>query len=174
MKQLKQIFTITIFSLFILSCNSPERSIGMTNWTDDGTEFKFYLGTEEAIDVVRSWDKLQSDGKWEESLELFADTATVTYQNGQTVKASEMTEMARKRDSNYKANNIDYGWTLQGAFSVDLDPTRGGEHVYADYIMNYDDGEQKAGVNAELRFYIIDGKIVTVNQFNQAIIMDEK
>ena len=35
-----------------------------------------------------------------------------------------MTEMARKRDSNMKANNVDYGWTLQGAFSVDLDPTR--------------------------------------------------
>ena len=83
-----------------------------------------------------------------------------------------MTEMARKRDSNYKANNVEYGWTLQGAFSVDLDPTRGGEHVYADYIMNYDDGEQKGGVNAELRFYIIDGKIVTLNQFNQSIIME--
>ena len=100
MKHLKQILTITVLSLFIVSCNSPERSIGMTNWTDDGTEFKFYLGTEEAIDVVRSWDKLQSEGKWKESLELFADTATVTYQTGQTVKASEMTEMARKRDSN--------------------------------------------------------------------------
>ena len=140
MKYIKHILTLSIFSLFIVACNSPERSIGMTNWTDDGTEFKFYLGTEEAIDVVRSWDKLQSEGKWEESLELFADTATVTYQTGQTVKASEMTEMARKRDSNMKANNVDYGWTLQGAFSVDLDPTRGGEHVYADYIMNYDDG----------------------------------
>ena len=85
-----------------------------------------------------------------------------------------MTEMARKRDSNMKANNVDYGWTLQGAFSVDLDPTRGGEHVYADYVMNYDDGEQNGGVNAELRFYIIDGKIVTVNQFNQGIIMEEE
>lgn len=83
-----------------------------------------------------------------------------------------MTEMARKRDSNYAANNVDYGWSLQGVFSVDLDPTRGGEHVYTDYLMNYDDGENKAGVNAELRFYIIDGKIVTVNQFNQGIIME--
>ena len=54
MKHLKQIFTIAVFSLFIVSCNSPERSIGMTNWTDDGTEFKFYLGTEGAIDVVRN------------------------------------------------------------------------------------------------------------------------
>ena len=174
MKHLKQLFTITIFSLFIISCNSPERSIGMTSWTDDGTEFKFYLGTEEAIDVVRSWDKLQSEGKWQESLELFADTATVTYQNGQTVKASAMTEMARKRDSNMKANNVDYGWTLQCAVSVDLDAKRGGEHVYADDVRKYDDGEQKGGVNAELIFYIIDGKIVTVNQFNQGIIMEEE
>ena len=51
--------------------------------------------------------------------------------------------MAKKRDSNAKAKDIDYRWTLQGSFSVDLDPTRGGEHVYADYVMNYDDGEQQ-------------------------------
>ena len=170
--KLIKLTTYILCLIFITSCSSPERSIGMTTWSDDGTEFKFYLGTEEAIDVVKKWDKLQSEGKWEESLELFADTATVTYQSGQTVKASEMTEMARKRDSNYAANNVDYGWSLQGAFSVDLDPTRGGEHVYTDYLMNYDDGENKAGVNAELRFYIIDGKIVTVNQFNQGIIME--
>ena len=45
--------------------------------------------------------------------------------------------------------------------------------VYADYVMNYDDGEQMGGVNAHLRFYIIDGKIVTVNQFNQGIINEQ-
>tara|TARA_Y100000746_G_scaffold84541_1_gene71619 strand:+ start:14 stop:532 length:519 start_codon:yes stop_codon:yes gene_type:complete len=172
MKYFKQFLSLTLLTLFIVSCNSPERSIGMTTWSDDGTEFKFYLGTEQAIDVVKKWDELQTVGDWEGSLELFADTATVTYQTGQTVKASEMTEMARKRDSNMKANNVDYTWTLQGAFSVDLDPTRGGEHVYTDYTMNYDDGEEKGGVNASLRFYIIDGKIVTINQFNQGIIMD--
>ena len=172
MKQIKSIFYIVVAAFIIVSCNTPERSVGMTNWTDDGTEFKFHLGTEQSIDIVKKWDELQNNGDWEGALELFVDTATVTYQNGQKVAASEMTEMARKRDSNYKANNVEYGWTLQGAFSVDLDPTRGGEHVYADYIMNYDDGEQKGGVNAELRFYRIDGKIVTVNQFNQSIIME--
>ena len=82
MKHLKQIFTITIFSLFIVSCNSPERSIGMTNWTDDGTEFKFHLGTEQSIDIVKKWDELQNSGDWEGALELFVDTATVTYLNG--------------------------------------------------------------------------------------------
>ena len=110
MKYLKQLLLLSIISLFIVSCNSPERSVGMTNWTDDGTEFKFYLGTEQAIDVVKKWDELQNNSDWEGSLELFVDTATVTYQNGQKVAATEMTEMARKRDSNYKANNIDYSW----------------------------------------------------------------
>ena len=77
MKYLKQLLLLSIISLFIVSCNSPERSVGMTNWTDDGTEFKFYLGTEQAIDVVKKWDELQNNSDWEGSLELFVDTATV-------------------------------------------------------------------------------------------------
>ena len=68
-----------------------------------------------------------------------------------------------------KSQESDFAETSTG---VDLDPTRGGEHVHADYVMNYDDGENKAGVNTVLRFYIIEGKIVTVNQFNQSIIME--
>ena len=48
-------------------------------------------------------------------LELFADTATVTYPSGIKVSPSNMLEMARVRDSNYVANNVDYSWTLQGA-----------------------------------------------------------
>ena len=43
MKYFKTI-SILIFTIsFIVSCNSPERSIGMTTWTDDGTEYKYYL-----------------------------------------------------------------------------------------------------------------------------------
>ena len=76
--KLFKIILIALSTLLMTNCDNPERSIGMTTWSDDGTEFKFYLGTEQAIDVVRNWDKLQSEGKWEESLELFADTATVT------------------------------------------------------------------------------------------------
>ena len=39
LKYFKQILTLSIIGLFIVGCNTPERSIGMTNWTDDGTEF---------------------------------------------------------------------------------------------------------------------------------------
>ena len=112
MKYLKQLFSLIIIGFLAFRCNQNERSVGFNDWTDDGTEFKFHLGTEQSIDIVKKWDELQNNGDWEGALELFADTATVTYQNGQKVAASEMTEMARKRDSNYKANNVDYSWTL--------------------------------------------------------------
>ena len=80
MKYFKYLLSLSIICLFIVSCNSPERSVGMTNWTDDGTEFKFYIGTEEAIKTVMEWDKLQNESKWKDDIELFADTATFTYQ----------------------------------------------------------------------------------------------
>ena len=32
MKHLKQILTIFTVALFIFSCNTPERSVGMTAW----------------------------------------------------------------------------------------------------------------------------------------------
>ena len=101
------LFTIT----FLSSCINEPKSIGMTNWSDDGKEYKFHLGTEDAIDVVRKYDELLTAKDWEGALELFADTATVTYHNGPKVK------MSRVRDSNYVANNVDYSWTLQGFFS---------------------------------------------------------
>ena len=159
------LFTITTLS----SCVNEPKSIGMTNWSDDGKEYKFHLGTEDAIDVVRKYDELLTAKDWSGALELFADTATVTFHNGRKVTPSNMLEMARVRDSNYVANNVDYSWTLQGAFSVDLDPSRGGEHVNANYLMNYNDGEEKAAVNAILRFYIVEDKIVWINQFNQTV-----
>ena len=35
--------------------------------------------------------------------------------------------------------------------------------------MNYDDGENTAAVNAILRFYVIEDKIIWINQFNQTV-----
>ena len=58
MKHLKKTLSILTIALFFASCNTPERSIGMTTWTDDGSEYKFYLGTDKAIDVVKQYDNL--------------------------------------------------------------------------------------------------------------------
>ena len=172
MKHLKKILSILTIALFFASCNSPERSIGMTTWTDDGSEYKFYLGTDKAIDVVKQYDNLFNSKEWDKAVEIFADTAKVTYFNGQTVTPKELIEMSRVRDSNFVANDIDYKWNLVGLFSVDIDPSIGGEHISADYNVTYDDGEEQMEFNSILRFYVIDNKIVSVNQFNQSVLTE--
>ena len=58
MKQIKQVLTLTIIAIFLVSCNSQERSVGFNDWSDDGKEYKFHLGTESSIDVVKEFDKL--------------------------------------------------------------------------------------------------------------------
>lgn len=165
----KYYLTIIVAALFY-SCATEQKSIGMTTWSDDGKEYKFFLGTQDAVDIVLNYHELVSNKMYDEALQIFNDTASVTYQSGRKVTPLEMLTMTERRDSLYEANNAYYKWDLVNAFSVDLDPTRGGEHVSADYVVTYDDGENKRSFNSILRFYIVDGKIVWVNQFNQSVI----
>ena len=169
MELTKIIYTISFIILF-MSCTPTERSIGMTTWSDNDTEFKFHLGTENAVNVVKKYDEYFNNSDWDEAIEIFADTAKITYFNGQKVSPKELIEMSRLRDSSFKANNVDYKWNLQNLYSVDIDPTRGGEHVTADYNVTYDDGKEKMQFNSILRFYVIEDKIIWINQFNQSVV----
>ena len=171
MKLTKIIFTIS-FIILIMSCTPTERSIGMTTWSDNDTEFKFHLGTENAVNVVKKYDEYFNNSDWDKAIEIFADTAKITYFNGQKVSPKELIEMSRLRDSSFKANNVDYKWNLQNLYSVDIDPTRGGEHVTADYNVTYDDRNEKMQFNSILRFYVIEDKIIWVNQFNQSVVQE--
>lgn len=170
MKLLKNLFYLSIITLIVMSCNKPERSVGMTTWSDNDTEFKFYLGTENAVNVVKKYDEYFNNSDWNKAIEIFADTAKITYFNGQKVSPQELIEMSRLRDSSFKANNVNYKWNLQNLYSVDIDPTRGGEHVTADYNVTYDDGKEKMQFNSVLRFYVIEDKIIWINQFNQSVV----
>ena len=171
MKLNRILYTIS-FIILIMSCTPTERSIGMTTWSDNDTEFKFHLGTENAVNVVKKYDEYFNNSDWDKAIEIFADTAKITYFNGQKVSPQELIEMSRLRDSSFKANNVDYKWNLQNLYSVDIDPTRGGEHVNADYNVTYDDGKEKMQFNSILRFYVIEDKIIWVNQFNQSVIQE--
>ena len=182
MKNLKLIFTIAIITAFVYSCNNsavqrmmeepvePERSVGFNDWTDDGTEYKFHLGTEASIDVVKEFDKMSGEKNYDGMNEIFSDTTVITYQNGQKASLQDFISMNVRRDSMLEANDAKLNWELLRAFSVDIDPTSGGEHVNAMYMGKYEDIEGVNTFYANLWFYIIDGKIITVNQYNQDII----
>jgi hypothetical protein len=59
-------------------------------------------------------------------------------------------------------------WTLNGAFSIDLAPSIGGEHVHASISGNIADS---LGVKKDYheKYYVIDGKVVTWHQWRMDV-----
>jgi hypothetical protein len=172
MKQ--QLFFTFLLSMLFFACEPVKQSVGFTKWSDDGSEYKFYLGTESSIDVVKAFDAAAQAKTYDDFHEIFADSATLTYQNGQKDTVEDFIELNLVRDSILDANNATLTWEPQYALSVDIDPTRGGEHVNMMYLGTYTEGEEKSQFNANLWFFVQDGKIISVNQYNQAIVNEDQ
>ena len=151
----------------------PERSVGFNDWSDAGKEHKFHLGPEASIDIVKDFDKMSGEKNYDGMNEIFSDTTVITYQNGQKASIQDFISMNIRRDSMLEANDAKLSWDLLRAFSVDIDPTSGGEHVNAMYMGKYEDSEGVNTFYANLWFYIIDGKIITVNQYNQDVVDEQ-
>ena len=54
-------------------------------------------------------------------------------------------------------------WTMDGAFSIDLDPTKGGDWVNAWFTVEATDAKPKRSINEW--YFILNGKI---HQFSQS------
>lgn len=174
MKNILSLLCILMLTVACVNSPTPERSVGFTDWTDDGTSYKFHLGTDAYVDVVKTFDNAVQARNYPAIREIFNDTASITYQNGVTATIDEFISMNLRRDSILAANNASLKWDLLRAFSVDLDPTTGGEHVNAMYKGMYKDSTETIQYYANLWFYVRDEKIITVNQFNQTIPNDEE
>ena len=170
MKQIKSIFYFVLAAFFIVSCNSDERSVGFNDWTDDGTEYKFYLGTEASIDVVKGYNDNWTSRNYTEMRNFFNDTVKITFNNGETVTLDEFVEFMSNRDSRLDSVGASLDWNLVRAFSVDIDPSQGGEHVHASYELEYKEGENTSKGLSNIWFYVVDGKIVTVDQQSRPVV----
>ena len=102
----------SLFAFFLISCEPVERSVGFTNWTDDGTEFKFHLGTENSINVVKKFDAILQKKDYQELYRYFADTAVLTYQNGVQNNLKQFIDLNLERDSILSANGETLKWEL--------------------------------------------------------------
>tara|TARA_B100000073_G_scaffold148269_1_gene122050 strand:+ start:836 stop:1315 length:480 start_codon:yes stop_codon:yes gene_type:complete len=150
-------FTIT---LLLSSCdtNTPERNIGFV--TGDNSELQWHLGTQEAIDVVTTVDSLWKNQDYEGMREFFADSVKVLRPNGTYTNSFDSFIESLSDGSNVT-------WSYDYAFSVDLDPEVGGEHVQAGFSVTYpgtNDSDERIDYQHE-SYYIVDGKIITLNQY---------
>lgn len=153
---------VLLFSLNSSASDAPgnERSIGFAAGMPDA---KFHLGTEAAIQVVKDLDKAWAKKDFKAMKKFFVDTAKCYFADGRLAKSStEFIEIERASMEGYEVS-----WTFDYAVSVDLDPTRGGEHVQAGFTVT----AVKNGVTTKKHYhesyFIVDGKIAIWNQYAQ-------
>ena len=155
------LITLFTFAIFLSGCdtNTPERAIGFV--TGENSDTQWHLGTQEAIDVVNTVDKLWANQDYEGMRQYFADSVEVIRPNGSTTNTFDSFV-----ESFSTADNAT--WSYNYAFSVDLDPSIGGEHVQAGFVITYpatDDREEYSTLQHE-SYYVVDGKIITLRQYS--------
>jgi len=180
MKNFKLIITIIILSGISYSCNNsavqrimeedPERAVGMSAW--EGVEdLKWHIGTQDAVDIAKNMNSAWRSRDYETMRTFISDTAQITATNGFTfADVNEFIESRKRNDSTMNARGSTFDWSTTNIFSVDLDPSTGGEHVHADYYGMYILDGQEDNFRVLNRYYIIEGKIVVWNSYWQEII----
>ena len=134
---------------------AKERSIGFSR---NLPELKWHLGTEAAIEVVKNLDELWSAENYEAMKPLLSDTAKFFFADGrEAMSPDDFIKILEDDDS-------DDTWTFNFAYSVDLNPEIGGEHVQAGFTgYEVEDGDTTKTIYHE-SYYIIQGKIVRWSQ----------
>ena len=134
---MKREVVLGLMGIFIMACQGPtkEREIGFhPNQDEDVKNTGWYLGTQEAIDVVVALDKVWKERKYDEAVKFFADSVRITPPNGKRVfSASEFMNGFKENENSKRIT-----WDLRSIHSVDLSPDQGGEHVQANFrIIRY-------------------------------------
>ena len=156
------LITISTFAIFLSGCESniSDKSIGFV--AGENSDAKWHLGTQEAIDIVNIVDELWTNQDYESMRQYFADSVEVWRPNGDyTNTFNSFIESISSGDNNAT-------WSYNYAFSVDLDPSIGGEHVQAGFQVTYpasDDKEEYTDLQHE-SYYVVDGKIITLRQYS--------
>ena len=161
MKNLMSIVVILLIACLNLNATNPpgkDRSIGFSTALPD---HKFHLGTEAAIQVVKDLDKAWAKRDYKAMKRLFADTAKCFFSDGRVAKSSD--EFVKIVEENFEGSEDN--WTFDYVYSVDLDPSQGGEHVQAGFTgTSVKDGVTEKKSYHE-SYYVIEGKIVMWTQY---------
>ena len=172
MKTFKQLTLLFSISLFIYSCNTDERSVGMNTW--DGLEdLKFHIGTEDPIQIVMEFENADKADDYDKMRSMMTDSTTYTGANGITRSIDEWFEIKKSRKARRDSIGATVSWKTTSIFSVDVAPGEGGELVHSSFDAKYTEGDQVNEWRGMELWYIVDGKVIWVNGFYQDIPEDE-
>ena len=170
---MKKLALFSFLSALVVSCQAPvkEREIGYhPNQDEDVKNSGWYLGTQEAIDVVLELDKVWKEGKYDEAVKFFADSVRITRSNGERLfSAAEFMDQINANENSKRIT-----WDLVSISSMDIAPNEGGEHVGAWFNMKYTDSVGKITEwKGYESYYVLSGKVVWLDQFRQSPIKTE-
>ncbi|MDP6921964.1 MAG: nuclear transport factor 2 family protein [Lutibacter sp.] len=156
---------MAVIIYLLLDCNTQnnqERSIGfLTAFQDDA----WYLGTDEAIQVVSDLDKAWAKRDYEAMRTFLADTATFYFPNGTIVRSADAFIQSIQEGN----QNVESSWTYDFAYSVDFRPGEGGEHIQAGFTGTQVKDSVTTRKKYRESYYVVEGKIVEWQQYEMLI-----
>jgi hypothetical protein len=164
---MKKLLLFSFILFVVASCQEPvkKRHIGFhPNQDEDVKNTGWYLGTQEAVDVVVALDKVWKERKYDEAVKFFSDSVRITPPNGKRVfSASEFMNEFKENENSKRIT-----WDITSINSIDISPNTGGEHVGAWFNMKYTDSVGKITEwQGYESYYVVDGKVVWLDQFRQ-------
>ena len=97
MKYFKYLLSLSIICLFVTSCNSPERSVGMTTW-DGMSELKWHIGSEEPIKTVMEYEDAWRNRDFDKMISMSTDSTTFIWGGGNSESLDELIENIKRED----------------------------------------------------------------------------
>lgn len=122
---------------------------------------KWHLGSDSAIAVVKDFYKAWALGDYEAMRDMVTDSSKFYFADGRIATSADqiLNILAAKSEAGEKTLTFDV------AYSVDLDPSSGGEHVQAGFTdRTLDDGVETQRSYRE-SYYVVGKKIIFANQF---------
>ena len=168
MKYFKYLLSLSIICLFVVGCNSPERSVGMTTW-DGMSELKWHIGSEEPIKTVMEYEDAWRNRDFDKMISMSTDSTTFIWGGGNSESLDELIENIKREDIVRDSLGASLSWETKAIFSVDIAPGEGGELVHSFIDVNYSQGDAVNKWKSMQRWYVVGGKIINVSSYYQDI-----
>ena len=159
---MKNLFIVSIFLGLFFGCESAQKTNGFVTSIEDSS---WQMGTQASVDLVTNLDKYWGVD-YDQMKTFFADTVKGTFSEGESfANVDEFLEIVKGQ---MQSSPNEQNWTLEWAFCIDLDPSRGGDWVNAGFTVDASGDKPKRFINEW--YFVKSGKIHRFNQSRRLLV----
>tara|TARA_B100000965_G_C19586326_1_gene755924 strand:- start:1766 stop:2281 length:516 start_codon:yes stop_codon:yes gene_type:complete len=131
---MKKIYFLIVIISFSISCNKKG------NGYVENSDLSFHLGTNDAVKLFQSFDNYWKNLDYQSMKEMIADSISFEFHDGKiATNPDEFFKIIKDEvEKDQLLGNNYSSWTTDFAYSVDLNPSSGGEWVNAGFTSSLD------------------------------------